>query len=213
MSMEHNSIIDDKTRAENDEFNANWVNAFGFVGADVVSESDLDVEEATKWDANSFMLVWLKNIERLCEMFRRSYDFSEFELLDVGCGSGISTMFFNHRFPFKRFQGFDFSPNLIKMAEENKSIASNYNFDISNVNFTIADAKRVRLSTKRRAIFMFNPFGWETMQRLITNNINTLKESKSVVLYSNDLCIEQILDYGELVERDYFYNLSLISFE
>ena len=211
--MKHNNEINEVTRAENDEFNVTWINANNFVGGDVVPKSELDVSEATKLDASPFMLVWLKNIERLCEMFEKSYDYKEFVLCDVGCGSGISTLFFSHKYPFKKFCGFDFSAKLIGLAESNKVIASNNDFDISKVGFEVADAKKVKLQNERNAIFMFNPFGWETMSIFIKNNVEVMKETKSILLYANDICIEEILEYGTLVERDDFYNLSLISFD
>ena len=210
--MKHNNAINEVIRSENDEFNTTWINAYDFVGGDVVPTSELDVDEAVKLDASPFMVVWLKNIERLCGMFEKSYDYREFVLCDVGCGSGISTLFFNHKYPFKRFCGFDFSEKLIGLAENNKVIASNNDFDISKVDFEVFDAKKVKLQNERNAIFMFNPFGWETMSRFIENNVEIFKEAKSVLLYANDICIEEILDYGAIVERDDFYNLSLISF-
>jgi precorrin-6B methylase 2 len=210
--MKHNNDMSEVIRAENDDFNATWINTYGFVGKEIVPKSELDVAGATKLDASAFMVVWLKNIERLCGMFQKSYDCNDFVLLDVGCGSGISTLFFNHKHPFKRFYGFDFSSKLVEMAERNKSIASNDDFDISNVDFKVADAKQIKLQSERNAIFMFNPFGWETMNIFIKNNVEMLKETKSVFLYANDICIEEMLDYGAVVERDDFYNLSLISF-
>ena len=210
--MKHNNAINEVIRSENDEFNTTWINAYDFVGGDVVPTAEPAVDEAVKLDASPFMVVWLKNIERLCGMFEKSYDYREFVLCDVGCGSGISTLFFNHKYPFKRFCGFDFSEKLIGLAENNKVIASNNDFDISKVDFEVFDAKKVKLQNERNAIFMFNPFGWETMSRFIENNVEIFKEAKSVLLYANDICIEEILDYGAIVERDDFYNLSLISF-
>ena len=210
--MKHNNDINEVIRAENVDFNASWKNTYGFVGEEIVPKSELDVAEATKLDANAFMVVWLKNIERLCGMFEKSYDYREFVLCDVGCGSGISTLFFNHKYPFKRFCGFDFSAKLIGLAENNKVIASNNDFDISKIDFEVSDAKKVKFQNERNAIFMFNPFGWETMSIFIKNNVEIFKETKSVLLYANDICIEEILDYGAIVERDNFYNLSLISF-
>ena len=210
--MKHNNAIDEVIRAENDDFNATWISAHDFVGGEVVPQSELDVSEATKLDASPFMVVWLKNIERLCVMFDKSYDYKDFVLLDVGCGSGISTLFFNQKCPFKRFFGFDFSAKLIGMAENNKVIASTNDFDVLKVDFKVADARKVKLVSERNAIFMFNPFGWETMRIFIENNADMLKETKSVLLYANDICIEEMLDYGAIVERDDFYNLSLISF-
>tara|TARA_Y100000591_G_C21819469_1_gene692757 strand:- start:824 stop:1459 length:636 start_codon:yes stop_codon:yes gene_type:complete len=210
--MKHNNEINEFIRDENHEFNAAWIASHGFVGEHTVPSCDLDVSEEMKVDSSPFMVVWLKNVERLCRMFQKSYSFSDFVLLDVGCGSGISTLFFNHNYPFRNFYGFDFSLKLVEMAEKNKSIASNNGFDTSSVSFKVANAKKIKLANERSAVFMFNPFTWQTMNSFIKNNLTMLKETKSVLLYANDICIKEILDYGALVERDSFYNLSLISF-
>ena len=34
---------------------------------------------------------------------------------------------------------------------------------------------------------MFNPFGWETMEMFITNNYDQLCQTKSILLYANDI--------------------------
>ena len=60
---------------------------------------------------------------------------------------------------------------------------------------------------------MFNPFGWKTMKEFVSNNIEALRQNKSVVLYANDTCIEELLRFGTLVVRDDFYNLSVILFD
>lgn len=134
-------------------------------------------------------------------------------MIDVGCGSGISTLFFSSDKGFKKFIGFDFSPKLITLAEENRKIAGLNGFNVNAVQFYVWDAKKAILPNEKLAIFMFNPFGWETMKIFISNNIKSLRQTKSVLLYANDICIEELLKFGVLKARDDYFNLSIIAFE
>ena len=59
---------------------------------------------------------------------------------------------------------------------------------------------------------MFNPFGWETMNQFVSKNIEVLQRNNSVILYANDVCVGNLLEYGRMVMRDDFYNLSVIAF-
>ena len=105
----HNRELAADVREENEEFNRLWILKNELIGANNVSVDELDVAENTKGDASPFMVVWLKNIERLCEMFNSEFNQKSFSLLDVGCGSGISTIFFLQNYGFERCEGFDFS--------------------------------------------------------------------------------------------------------
>lgn len=158
------------------------------------------------------MVVWLKNIERLCHMFQRHYDSNSFTLLDVGCGSGISTLYFTQNYTFNKYIGFDFSSNLIDLANKNKAIFDEKYNGKSLAQFNVDNAKTIELLDDRYAIFMFNPFGWETMNEFISNNLATLQKNKSVFLYANDLHINNLTKVAKIIERDNTYNLSIISF-
>ena len=85
--------------------------------------------------------------------------------------------------------------------------------DTSSISFKIADARKIKLQDKRYALFMFNPFGWETMNQFVSKNIEVLQKNNSVILYANDVCVGNLLEYGRMVMRDDFYNLSVIAFE
>lgn len=210
--MKHNYNIDEEIRSFNNDFNRHWISSNGFVGDTTITKINLDVSEDLKLDANSFMIVWLKNIQRLCEMFESKFKCNDFNLIDVGCGSGLSTLFFNQNYPFNKFLGFDFSPKLIYLANQNKIIASKNGFNVSSTSFNLADAKYIKLPNQKIALFMFNPFGWETMEMFITNNYDQLCQTKSILLYANDIYIDELLKYGTILIRDSFFNLSVISF-
>ena len=212
MKPKHNNEINDDIRKENERFNKQWIAANKLIGGDAVSLDELDVSSEVKKDSVLFMVTWLKNIERLYEMFCSEFDYKSFSLLDVGCGSGISTFFFHQKYNFDRCDGFDFSANLIELANMNKKIINRNGVDTSSISFEIANAKQIKLQDKRHALFMFNPFGWETMSEFVSNNIEVLQKNNSVILYANDICVGNLLEYGRMVKRDDFFNLSVIAF-
>ena len=145
-------------------------------------------------------------------MFSSEFDYKSFSLLDVGCGSGISTLFFHQKYDFQRCDGFDFSSSLIGLANKNKNIINGDGADTTSISFKMADARKIKLQDKRYAVFMFNPFGWETMNQFVSKNIEVLQRNNSVILYANDVCVGNLLEYGRMVMRDDFYNLSVIAF-
>jgi SAM-dependent methyltransferase len=211
-AKKHNREINEDIREENEEFNKQWIAKNQLIGDDIVLADERDVSLEVRLDASPFMVVWLKNIERLYEMFCSEFDYKSFSLLDVGCGSGISTFFFHQNYDFDRCDGFDFSSSLIGLASKNKKIISNNGVDTSSISFEIGDAKQIKIQDKRYAVFMFNPFGWETMSEFVSNNIEVLRKNKSVILYANDICVNNLLEFGRIVKRDDIFNLSVIAF-
>tara|TARA_Y100001935_G_scaffold188461_1_gene156817 strand:+ start:2556 stop:3221 length:666 start_codon:yes stop_codon:yes gene_type:complete len=211
--IKHNRNIHNDIRKENEDYNNQWIAKNKLIGEDIVLADELDVSLEVKSDASPFMVVWLKNIERLCNMFSSEFDYKSFSLLDVGCGSGISTFFFHQNYDFDRYDGFDFSSSLIGLANKNKNIINRNGADTSSISFKIADARSIKLQDKRYALFMFNPFGWQTMYELVSKNIEVLKKNNSVILYANDVCVGKLSKYGRIVMRDDFYNLSVVAFE
>ncbi len=210
--IKHNTDIDHYIRKENEDYNNEWIESNKLIGEGIVFADELDVSSEVKLDASPFMVVWLKNIERLCNMFSSEFDYKSFSLLDVGCGSGISTFFFHQKYDFQRYDGFDFSSSLIGLANKNKNIINGGGADTKSISFKMADARKIKLQDKRYALFMFNPFGWETMNQFISKNIEVLQKNDSVILYANDVCVGNLLEYGRMVMRDDFYNLSVIAF-
>jgi SAM-dependent methyltransferase len=212
ININRNNYINKQIRQENEAFNENWIYSNKLVGTSFISSDNLDINPDIKMDAYSFQIVWLQNIKRLCTMFEKYYEFNSFSLIDVGCGSGISTLFFKQNYNFKRYEGFDFSLKLIGYAKQNAEVIKSKNFNISNIKFKVEDAKKVFLPNERLAIFLFNPFGLDTMKIFLSNNIEIMRKNRSIILYANDKFIEELLKFGTLDLRDDFYNLSIISF-
>lgn len=116
--MKHNNHMPLDIRKENDEYNVSWITSEGMIGDNIITCENLDVDESLKLDASPFMVVWLKNIDRLCDQLPKDFDYGSYTFVDVGCGSGISTIYFYRKCAFKRFMGFDFSSELISLANK-----------------------------------------------------------------------------------------------
>jgi SAM-dependent methyltransferase len=212
LKMKHNNDISLEIRQENSEYNVRWISSEGMVGERTVSKDELDVEEHVKLDASPFMVVWLKNIDRLCSRLPDDFDFGKYTLIDVGCGSGISTIYFHMKYPFKYLKGFDFSTSLVEAAEKNKQNLLSRGVSVESISYEVGDAKRYRLPQEPLVMFMFNPFGWETMKVFIENNIDALRKTNSLLLYANDIYVNDIANYGKILSRDDYYNLSVVEF-
>tara|TARA_B100000963_G_C22578331_1_gene649596 strand:- start:716 stop:1342 length:627 start_codon:yes stop_codon:yes gene_type:complete len=208
MNYIHNNSIDEKIRIENEKFNHNWIQLNKLDCYQSISKDNLDFDN---FDATGFLVVWFKNIDRLIKMLPSKIDFSEYSLLDVGCGSGISTLYFLENYQFKSYFGFDKSKYLICNAEKNKEIFFIDKDLSSKIEFEVCDATNFKIKEKS-IVFMFNPFGLKTMEKFFLNNLNFLKKSSSYFLYANDLCISSIGHYGSILARDNIYNLSCIKF-
>ena len=210
--MKHNPHIENEIRIENDAYNKVWITNEGLIGSSIVSVDELDVAGSDKADAAPFMVCWLRNIDRLCALLPKEFSYNDYALIDVGCGSGISTLYFLKSYSFKSIEGFDFSSYLIELAQNNKQITLNNNFPVKKLTFKQKDARDYRLAEMPTILFMFNPFGWDTMQIFIKNNLEVLRKTKSYLLYANDLHINELGAYGTILQRDDFYNLSVIYF-
>ena len=114
--MVHNCVISDAIRDENEAYNQHFIKETRLVGSERVPADTLS--PLSGGDGTGFMVVWLKNIDRLLNMISREIDFSDYSLIDVGCGTGISTIYFAGKANFKSVIGFDYSTELIKVAKK-----------------------------------------------------------------------------------------------
>jgi len=209
--VKHNFSLTDKIRKENNDFNEIWISRNKFIGSESIEVKDLDISLKQKKDSSPFNVVWLKNIDRLIDLLPKDFDYKKYALVDVGCGSGISTFYFYSNYRFKYYYGFDFSSNLIEIAIKNKEkYLGNKSFKRS-INFELNDATKIKF-TQRSVLFMFNPFGRATIEEMILNNLDYLKKSESIIFYANDHHIDFLLDYGTLLNRNDMFNLSCIQF-
>ena len=66
-----------------------------------------------------------------------------------------------------------------------------------NINFFNRDALEFKIQ-KIICLIMFNPFGCKTVLKFIQNNFNFLNNSKSYLQYANDICVNEISDFGDI---------------
>lgn len=197
-------------RQKHNELNFAWISEQGLIGFEYKEHDDID--ETIRLDASPYAVCWHQNINRLCHMLPADFVYQNYTLVDVGCGSAISTIYFLKTYPFKSFLGFDFSPSLLKLAKFNKKHIGSQGTNISNFVLESGDAKTYQLPDQPMVLFLFNPFGWQTMEPFLNNNINVLRKNNCIMLYVNDVCINEIAKVATVLSRDEFFNLAVISF-
>lgn len=208
----HNDFIEDSIRKENSLFNEVWISRNNLIGFDAISSECLGADLKGQSDANAFMVVWLKNVDRLIEIFCKYFKASNYVLCDVGCGSGISTLYFYEKQLFKRCWGFDISPALVEMANVNKEIFKRNQSLSLDLRFDVGNALDILLPDEKLALFMFNPFSENVLRAFIERNISILRKNKCIVLYANDLHLTSLMRFGRTLQRDNVFNLSVFEF-
>ena len=198
-------------RISSENYNKKWLSTQKFKGIESVDKSRLGLSSDKTKDSIGFQIVWLKNIDRLIDMMPLSFNPAEYTLIDVGCGTGISTFYFSEFYEFSNFIGFDFSSKLIKIARRNLSSFSSKK--VNKINFFESDARNFKLPNKPCFIFMYNPFGFQTAKQFIQNNLSVLKCNGSYIAISYDIWIEKLLEMNIHKKhfRDVFHNLSIVS--
>ena len=204
----HNNL-EEQDGVKNEDFNRKWILEKGVMNHQVIDVSNLCVSEQDKYDANPFHVVWFKNIDRLMNMLSENIRLKDITFVDVGCGSGISTLYVADNYNFKKYIGFDFDPELIKSAELNRNL---FKMGNKSLTFVQENARSYALPNEKCLLFMFNPFGLETMKIFIENNLDLLRETASIIAYANDLCIDYLDSLNTDVKRNEKFNLSLIRF-
>ncbi len=106
---------------------------------------------------------------------------NEIELLDIGCGSG-RVMNYCMLQRMKKVIGIDLDEEAISFASNNCTILKQKG---STTNFSIekADATAFSIPHEINTVYMFNPFGGQTMQAVAANIIShAQKNNKAVYL-------------------------------
>ena len=219
MKIKYNNSWHEKNyewrRAVNQKYNMDWIKFFNFEKYEIISIDELAKEKIDIRNASQYQVVWLRNIDRLIELLPPNIQPNNYHLLDVGCGAGISTIYFYDNYPFKTFQGFDFSKNLLFYAKRNFELYSKKRNNKTNtIEFINSDARNYKLNDQPIFMFMYNPFEFPIAKDFLQNNLNNLRKNNSIIAIANDIYIEDILKLNihNQIIRDSINNLSLIFF-
>mgnify|MGYP001318559299 CR=1 FL=1 len=208
----HNNIKSKKIRNHNEQYNNQWISKYRLIGFEPQNSFTLDVNKKQIESSNPYMLVWLRNLDRLKYLLPKHFTFEKYHLIDVGCGCGISTIYLNEKYNFKSVSGFDFSTQLINKAKKNNINFYNKKNKSAPIKFVVADAINYEINSEPTILFLFNPFSLNTLKLFIKNNLKNLSLSKSLLFYVNDLFINEIKEFSRVIKRNNFYNISISQF-
>jgi SAM-dependent methyltransferase len=212
VNLTHNKFLSNDIRKENEEFNKEWISKKTLKGDASLTLDDLNIPSEKQKNSNQFQVVWLQNVVRLFDMLPTEVDISKYSLYDIGCGSGISTLFFADKYDFSKYVGFDFSAELIELAKNNLKLSQNNITNCHKINFEIGDVRSFKLPRTPLMLFLFNSVEGDLLTAFIERHLDDLKTTKSFLLYTNDMCIEDVKDYAKEVSRNPTFNLSVLSF-
>lgn len=210
MKRIHNNIHNETIRKENDDFNQDFIESMGLKFSEITTPDQFGIPIEKTLDSSAHMVAWLKNIDRIFSLLSKKISLKNYSFLDVGCGTGIVSIYIANKYTFKNFSGFDFDPTLVKMAKLNREIAIVEK--LPRIDFFVQDSREIVLIKQPTFIYMFNPFGKETMNEFLQNNLDTISETKSIICYINDIHIEIFDQLDCTIVRDDYFNLSLIYF-
>ncbi len=190
-------------------FNNKFIRKKSLIGFNKIFVKDLDISDEQKLTSNRFEVVDLRFIDFICE-FLNSKDQLYFKFVDVGCGSGISTIYASEKLNFRDYEGIDLSKKLIDIANINKQRILQSN----KVEFNLFDAGKMKVENIRNFIFMYNPFDEVILKQFINNNYESLSKNKSIIYFVNsgDINIFREFDVKVIHKRKFSFRISIIYF-
>ena len=185
----------------------------------VFNENSLEGAKATQ-------LTWLLNIDRSFEIIKyfekdQKDPFNGMGWYEVGCGSGIVSIYVSCKYDIKTQYLFDFDKRCIDLAlfninRYNSSLLAKL-FGLNTGRVFEADAAHYKLESKNKKniIYMYNPFDEKVMEKFILNNLDSLKKG-SYLIYINDIYKEFLISIIGKNIKDYkrnaFYQISVFKF-
>lgn len=188
-----------------------WIRRLGATRTDVMGTDEFQVQSQCG-DPHAHQVVWLRNLDRVVRRVGSSDRLEQLHFADVGCGSGVPCLYAARRYPFEGVTGIDNQPSFILAAEENREKSRT---PVSRVSFFVGDAAEFTLPPRRHLVFLFNPFGEETLRRFLDHNHSLLVETRSYVALVNDHGLEAVLSYegSTLLWRNPHTRCSVVRFE
>lgn len=145
--------------------------------------TDIAVSESVRLNANAY-LGSQPNVIRLALGYLPPVDSCTF--LDFGCGKG-RPLFVASEFPFRRIVGVELSPHLAEIARRNAAVIAQRHPQRTAVQIALADASAFPLPSGNLVVFLYHPFGYDVMAKVVTRLENALvAEQRSVyIVYYN----------------------------
>jgi len=194
---------------ETTDLNMIFVNKHNLVGYENMEVDKLRIENSKSGNCYELSnLTYIDEINSLISVDEQNL----YEFVDVGCGSGISTIYAAMHLNFKNYKGFDFSELLIYMAIENLKRIDSEQYDI---NFFTADAASYSSADKLVFFYLFNPFDENILEKFILNNIENFKKNSCKIFYVNNKHINIFSNFSYVSIANFdktIYQNSLIEF-
>ena len=130
--------------------------------------------------------IYLKRVLRKIEIKKTD------SIIDLGCGLG-SPLFYMAGFPFKNISGIEYSKLIFDSCKANIQ-----KFNDPRINVFFGDAGAFDSFDDYNFIFMYNPFGVVTMERVISNICQSYRDNyrKISIIYKNPVYNDMIVQTG-----------------
>jgi len=131
-------------------------------------------------------LLLLKRNINYC--LKNNFIDTTFNLIDIGSGSGLLMHYVLNKLDyFQSYQGIEFEKNFFKIGKKNL-----INYRHKNLSLLYKDARNFFLEDKKFLIYLYNPFRFGIMKIFLQNNYENINNNKSVIIYHNDIHLEEI---------------------
>lgn len=112
-------------------------------------------------------------------------------ILDIGCGKG-DAMRLMLRFPFKKIDGIEYSDKITAIARKNFEILGSTN------KVTIFNCNAIDFDNygEYDFFYLYNPFGGETMSKVLPKIKEQCKGKKSYIVYTYPVCANFFAENG-----------------
>lgn len=156
--------------------------------------------------ATFYQPIWCRTLrEFVRETLGKGMSFDHF--VDLGSGKGKACLYMAKQRAFKKITGVELSDSLLAIAHANSRRAQH-----PEVAFLKQDASEFRLPDGNTLVFLFNPFGQESLDRFAEINTKHFERFDSVIAYANDKHRATLTNRGfKIIFRNPRRNSSLFS--
>ena len=194
----------------------------------VSDDQNLNPSGSKKY-GNINQTVWLLNISRafsLCNIISENKFnkiVSNAHWIDVGCGSGLASIYVSLVYGLKNQTLFDYDKKCVQESIANyksykKSLLYNLRHFKSKLNIYLADASNHILpihASETTIIYMYNPFQEKVVREFISNNKFLIKKNVFLI-YVNDIyrnsIKDELSDLKYKYRRNDFFQISVFNF-